>query len=156
MISRYFRRRLDEAEPLPDLVVVDGGKGQLSAALDAAQALGIAVPFIGLAKKEEEIFLPGQAESLRLSRRSPALRLLQRIRDETHRFGLAYNRKRRTERTITSALLNIPGVGPHKRRALIERFGSLAGVKSASVAEIATVPGLSTKLAERIIEQLKE
>ena len=98
--------------------------------------------------------MPGRAESLRLSRRSPSLRLLQRARDEAHRFGLAYNRQRRTTRTITSELLNIPGVGPNRRRQLLERFGSLAGVKSASVAELATVPGFSTRLAERILSHL--
>ena len=91
------------------------------------------IPMVSLAKREEEVFLPGRAESLRLSRRSPSLRLLQRARDEAHRFGLAYNRQRRTTRTITSELLNIPGVGPNRRRQLLERFGSLAGVRSASV-----------------------
>jgi excinuclease ABC subunit C len=89
-----------------------------------------------------------------LPRRSPSLRLLQRARDEAHRFGLAYNRQRRTTRTITSELLNIPGVGPNRRRRLLERFGSLAGVRSASVAELATVPGFSTRLAERILAHL--
>jgi excinuclease ABC subunit C len=156
VVSRYFRRRLDEAKPLPDLVVIDGGRGQLSAALEAARAMGVAIPFIGLAKKEEEIYLPEPAEPLRLSHRSSGLRLLQRLRDEAHRFGVAYNRKRRSDRTITSALLMIPGVGPAKRRALIERFGSLAGVRSASHAEIATVPGFSTKLAERVAERVRD
>ncbi|MFN0180115.1 MAG: excinuclease ABC subunit UvrC [Gemmatimonadales bacterium] len=157
VVTRYFRRRLDEQLPLPDLVVIDGGKGQLSAALDAARAVGVgAIPFVGLAKKEEEIFFPEQSEPLRLARRSPALRLLQRLRDETHRFGVAYNRKRRSERTITSALLEIPGIGPSRRRALIERFGSLAGVRSASLAELATIPGISSTLAHRIAEQLKD
>jgi excinuclease ABC subunit C len=80
---------------------------------------------------------------------------LQRIRDEAHRFGLAYNRKRRTQRTITSELLNIPGVGPRRRRLLLERFGSLAGVRSASISELATVPGFSTRLAERVLEHLQ-
>jgi excinuclease ABC subunit C len=110
---------------------------------------------ISLAKREEEVFLPGRSESLRLPRRSPSLRLLQRARDEAHRFGLAYNRKRRTQRTITSELLTIPGVGPRKRRQLLERFGSLAGVKSASVTELASLPGVSTRLAERILDHLK-
>ncbi|MSR02087.1 MAG: excinuclease ABC subunit UvrC [Gemmatimonadetes bacterium] len=156
VVTRYFSRRVEEQRPLPDLVVIDGGKGQLSSALDAMSALGLAaIPLIGLAKKEEEIFVPGAAESLRLSRRSTALRLLQRARDEAHRFGVTYNRKRRTDRTITSALLTIPGVGPNRRRALIERFGSLAGVKSANAAEISTLAGFSTKLAERILEHLK-
>jgi excinuclease ABC subunit C len=139
----------------PDLIVIDGGKGQLSAAREAAAAVGLAeLPMVSLAKKEEEVFFPGRPDSLRLSRRSPSLRLLQRIRDETHRFGVAYNRKRRTERTITSALLDIPGIGPSRRRVLLEHFGSLAGVKSATAAEIASLPGFSSRLAERIMAGL--
>jgi excinuclease ABC subunit C len=155
VITRYLTRRRDEGLPLPDLIVIDGGKGQLNAALDAMDKVGLGpIPMVSLAKREEEVFVPGRAESVRLSRRSPSLRLLQRARDEAHRFGLAYNRQRRTTRTITSELLNIPGVGPNRRRQLLERFGSLAGVRSASVAELATVPGLSTRLAERILSHL--
>jgi excinuclease ABC subunit C len=155
VITRYLTRRRDEGLPLPDLIVIDGGKGQLNAALDAIDKVGLGpIPMVSLAKREEEVFVPGRAESVRLSRRSPSLRLLQRARDEAHRFGLAYNRQRRTTRTITSELLNIPGVGPNRRRQLLERFGSLAGVRSASVAELATVPGLSTRLAERILSHL--
>jgi excinuclease ABC subunit C len=157
VITRYLIRRREEEKPLPDLFVIDGGKGQLAAATDAAAALGLSqVAMVSLAKKEEEIFFPGRSESLRLPRRSPSLRLLQRIRDETHRFGVAYNRKRRTARTITSALLDIPGIGAARRRVLLERFGSLAGVKSATAAEIADLPGFSTRLAERILQTLTE
>jgi len=157
VITRYLTRRRDEGLSLPDLVVIDGGKGQLSAATDAAARLGLGgIPMASLAKREEEVFLPGRSASVRLSRRSPSLRLLQRARDEAHRFGLAYNRKRRTQRTITSELLDVPGVGPNRRRLLLERFGSLAGVRSASVAELATVPGLSTRLAERILSHLNQ
>jgi excinuclease ABC subunit C len=156
VLTRYLTRRRDEQLPMPDLIVIDGGKGQLNAALETAEGLGLTgIPMVSLAKREEEVFLPGQSESLRLSRRSPSLRLLQRARDEAHRFGLAYNRKRRTQRTITSELLNIPGVGPTRRRLLLERFGSLAGVKSASVSELATVPGFSTRLAERVLSHLQ-
>jgi len=96
----------------------------------------------------------GRQEGLKLPRRAPSLRLLQRARDEAHRFGVAYSRKRRTQRTITSELLDIPGVGPLKRTRLLERFGSLAAVKTASVAEIAAVPGFSTILAERVLTTL--
>ncbi|HEX6668105.1 MAG TPA: excinuclease ABC subunit UvrC [Gemmatimonadales bacterium] len=156
VLTRYLTRRRDERLPVPELFLIDGGKGQLNAAVDAAERLGFGgLQFASLAKREEEVFLPGRSEPLRLSRRSPSLRLLQRIRDEAHRFGLAYNRKRRTQRTITSELLNIPGVGPRRRRLLLERFGSLAGVKSASVSELATVPGFSTRLAERVLEHLQ-
>ena len=157
VITRYLTRRQEEAKPLPDLIVIDGGKGQLGAAVAAAQALGgDKIPIISLAKREEEIFVPGRPESLRLSRRSPSLRLLQRLRDETHRFGVAYNRKRRTKRTITSALLDIPGVGPSRRRVLLERFGSLAGVRSATAAEITSLPGFSATLAERILTAVRQ
>ncbi len=156
VVTRYLTRRRDEELPIPDLIVIDGGKGQLNAALEAAEQLGFGgLQFASLAKREEEVFLPGRSDCFRLSRRSPSLRLLQRIRDEAHRFGLAYNRKRRTQRTITSELLNIPGVGPNRRRLLLERFGSLAGVKSASVSELAAVPGFSTRLAERVLEHLQ-
>ena len=155
VITRYLTRRRDEGTPLPDLMLIDGGKGQLGAALDAARQVGFdKLPMVSLAKREEEIFLPGRSEGLRLSRRGSSLRLLQRARDEAHRFGVAYNRKRRTQRTITSELLEIPGVGPARRRRLLERFGSLAGVRSATAQELAAVPGLSTALAERIVEHL--
>jgi excinuclease ABC subunit C len=157
VVTRYLTRRRDEGSALPDLMVIDGGKGQLSAAIGAAAALGLSqVPMVGLAKREEEVFFPDRAEPLRLSRRSPALRLLQRIRDEAHRFGVAYNRNRRTRRTITSALLEIPGVGPQRRHRLLEKFGSLAGVRSATVAEIAAVPGFSTALATRVLNMLSD
>jgi excinuclease ABC subunit C len=156
VVSRYFRRRLDQGDALPDLVVIDGGKGQLSAALEAMTSLGVNhIPLASLAKRDEEIFLPGHSDPIRLSRRSPALRLLQRARDEAHRFGVAYNRKRRSERTITSALLDIPGVGPSKRRALLTAFGSLVGVRSASPADIAALPGFSDTVAVRILDHLK-
>ena len=156
VITRYLTRRRDESLPLPDLIVIDGGKGQLGAAIEAARALDMGeVTFVSLAKKEEEVFIPGRPESLRLPRRSPSLRLLQRARDEAHRFGVAYSRKRRSERTITSELLNIKGIGAKRRRLLLERFGSLAGVKSATVSELASVEGVSTRLAERILEHLQ-
>lgn len=156
VVTRYLTRRRDESKPIPDLMVIDGGKGQLGAAVEAATALGLdQIPFIGLAKREEEVFVPGRADPLRLPRRSPSLRLLQRARDEAHRFGLAYNRVRRSARTITSALLEIPGVGAERRRRLLERFGSLAGVKSASIAEVAELPGFSTALAARVLGHLK-
>jgi excinuclease ABC subunit C len=157
VVTRYLSRRREEARPLPDLFVIDGGAGQLHAALDAARAEGVTDrPFVGLAKRDEEVFQAERTEPLRLSRRSPSLRLLQRARDEAHRFGLAYSRKRRTARVITSELLGVPGVGPGRRRALLERFGSLAGVRSATPAELAGVPGISSALAARIHQFLLE
>lgn len=156
MISRYVTRRVAEAKPLPDLFVVDGGRGQLNAAIAAVGASGVTTPFVSLAKKEEEIYLPDRAEPLRLPRRSPSLRLLQRARDEAHRVAVTFNRKRRAARTITSALLEIPGVGPSRRRALLEKFGSLAGVKSATLDEIASVEGVSKVMAARIHDFVKK
>lgn len=155
VVGRYFRRRLDEKKPLPDLVVIDGGKGQLSAADEALTALGLeTLPLVSLAKREEEVFLRGRAESLKLPRRSPALRLLQQARDESHRTAVGYNRKRRTMRTVTSELLKIPGVGPMKRRALLTAFGSLQGVKDATVEQIAALDGFSAASAQKLLHAL--
>jgi excinuclease ABC subunit C len=157
VVERYFRRRLEEEKPLPDLIVVDGGKGQLSAAHDALVALDIADrPLVSLAKREEEVFVPARSESLRLQRRSPALRLLQQARDEAHRFAVTFNRARRTSRTLTSQLLEIPGVGPKKRRALLQAFGSLEGVRQADPSAIAALPGFSLSSAERLLKALRE
>ena len=155
VVTRYFQRRRDEDRPLPDLVVVDGGKGQLSAAHAALDALGLgAMPLISLAKREEEIFLVGRSDSLRLPRRSPALRVLQQARDEAHRFAITFQRKRRTVRTVTSQLLRIPGVGESKRRQLLAAFGSLEGVRTAAPEAIAALPGFSLKSAARILATL--
>ena len=154
VVTRFLRRRTDEQKPLPDLIVIDGGKGQLGAAVMAAAATGASVPFASLAKREEEVYLPDRDEPLRLSRRSPSLKLLQRARDEAHRFAVTYSRQRRSRRTITSQLLTIPGVGPNRRRKLLERFGSVAGVRTATREEIASLPGFSRTLAERILDRL--
>lgn len=155
VVGRYFRRRVEEKRPLPDLVMVDGGKGQLSAADEALQELGLGhLPLISLAKREEEVFVRGRREPLRLPRRNPALRLLQQIRDEAHRTAITYNRKRRTMRTVTSELLRIPGVGPKKRSALLKAFGSLQGVKEATVEQIAALEGFSTASAAKLLVAL--
>src|SRR4051794_1280118 len=156
VVTRYFRRRLDEGKSLPDLVVIDGGKGQLNAAHAALEALGLgSLPLISLAKREEEVFMVGRAESLRLSRRSPALRILQQARDEAHRFAITFQRKRRAMRTVTSELLQIPGVGERKRRQLLEAFGSLEGVRTAAPEAIAALPGFSLKSAAKIQAALR-
>jgi excinuclease ABC subunit C len=155
VVTRYFTRRLDENKALPDLVVIDGGKGQLNAAHAALSLLGLAeMPLISLAKREEEIFVVGRSESLKLSRRSPALRVLQQARDEAHRFAITFQRKRRAARTITSELLRIPGVGDAKRRQLLAAFGSLQGVRDAGVDAIAALPGFGQKTAEKIVALL--
>ena len=156
VVRRYFSRRLDEGKPIPDLTVIDGGKGQLAVAHRVMRELGLGDrPLVSLAKREEEVFLVGRGDSLKLSPRAPSLRLLQRARDEAHRFAIAYNRQQRAARTITSQLLDVPGVGGHRRRMLLERFGSLAGVRTATVGEIASLPGFSQTLANRILEHLQ-
>ena len=156
VVTRYFRRRVEEKKALPDLVVVDGGKGQLSAAAEALAGLGLtSLPLISLAKREEEVFLNGKSEPLRLPRRSPALRLLQQARDEAHRTAVGYNRKRRTIRTVTSELLKIPGVGPVKRRALLTAFGSIQGVRAATPEQVAELPGWSVSAAAKMLDALK-
>jgi excinuclease ABC subunit C len=111
---------------------------------------------VSLAKRDEEIFMLGKSESLRLTRRSPALRLLQQARDEAHRTAVGYNRKRRTIRTVTSELLRIPGVGPAKRRALLTAFGSIHGVRAATPEQIAELPGWSLKAAQKLQESLRQ
>jgi excinuclease ABC subunit C len=155
VVGRYFRRRIDEGRPVPDLAVIDGGKGQLGAARDALRALGLAdVAVIALAKREEEVFVPGRREPVRLDRRHRALHMLQRIRDEAHRFAVRYNRKLRSKRTIRSDLASIPGIGPRRQTVLLRRFGSLKGVKEATRDEIARIPGFSEALASRILTYL--
>ncbi|MDG2239023.1 MAG: excinuclease ABC subunit UvrC [Longimicrobiales bacterium] len=154
-VQRYFRRRRDEEKPLPDLAVVDGGKGQLSAAVGALASLGLGdVAVIALAKREEEVFMPGSSDPILLDRRNRALHLLQRIRDEAHRFAVRYNRKLRKKHTIRSDLGEIPGIGPQRQRTLLRRFGSLKGVKEATKEEISRVPGFSQALASRILTYL--
>jgi excinuclease ABC subunit C len=156
VVTRFVSRRKEEDKPLPDLMVIDGGKGQLSAAHQALTEQGLEqLPLASLAKRDEEIFLVGRTKSLRLAARAPSLKLLQRARDEAHRFAVAYSRKRRAARTVTSELLNIPGVGEKRRRLLLERFGSLAGVRTATPEEIAALPGFSLKLADRILANVR-
>jgi len=157
VVGRYFRRRLDEQKPVPDLVVIDGGKGQLNAAHEALEALGMGEqPLISLAKREEEVFVVGRGEPLRISRRSPALRMLQQARDEAHRFAVTFQRKRRAVRTVTSALLTIPGVGPVKRRQLLQEFGSIQGVRDATPERIAELPGWTVASAQKLLAALEQ
>jgi len=155
VVRRYFERRLNDEKPLPDLIVVDGGKGQLSAAHAALAGVGLADrPLISLAKRDEEVFIWGREEPLKLSRRSPGLRLLQQARDEAHRFAVTYNRKRRTMRTVTSELLKVPGIGPVKRRQLLKEFGSVQGVRDAGEEAIAKLPGFNADRARKLLESL--
>jgi excinuclease ABC subunit C len=155
VVRRYFERRVNDEKPLPDLIVIDGGKGQLSAAHAALAGLGLADrPLISLAKRDEEVFIWGREESLRLSRRSPGLRLLQQARDEAHRFAVTYNRKRRSMRTVTSELLKVPGIGPVKRRQLLREFGSIQGVRDAGEEAIAKLPGFNAERARKLLQSL--
>jgi excinuclease ABC subunit C len=155
VVRRYFERRTRDEKSLPDLIVIDGGKGQLSAAQAALAAIGIADrPLISLAKRDEEIYVWGRVDPVRLSRRSPALRLLQQARDEAHRFAVTYNRKRRSMRTVTSELLKVPGIGPVKRRRLLQEFGSVQGVRDAGEEAIAKLPGFNVERAKKLLESL--
>ena len=155
VVSRYFRRRTEEEKPLPDLVLIDGGKGQLSAAVGALGEIGMTdVALAALAKREEVVFVPGRSEPIRLEKRDRALHVLQRIRDEAHRFAVSYNRKLRRKRTLRSELASIPGIGPNRQRLLLQRFGSLRGVRDASAGDISRIPGFSQTLAVRILTYL--
>ena len=140
---------------LPDLLIVDGGKGQLSAAREVMSALGVeAIPAIGLAKREEEVFLPERSAPLLLPRDSQALYLLQRIRDEAHRFAITYHRQVRAKQSAQSLLDEVPGIGPKRRKALLRRFGSVEGMRGASVDELAAVEGMTRKAAETLAAHL--
>ncbi len=141
-VSRAYRRRLDEEQDLPDLILIDGGRGQLNAALGALAVLGVEeIPVVSLAKREEEVYLPDRSEPLRLSRHDAALRLLQEIRDEAHRFAVSRHRRRRSARVLHTRFDEIPGVGPKRRRRLVERFGSWAGFSRATESELREVLG---------------
>ena len=136
---------------VPDLVIVDGGKGQLSAAVGALGELGITdLPLAGLAKRFEELHVPGRAAPIVLPRRSQALYLVQRIRDEAHRFAITYHRDVRGKRALRSELDDIAGIGPGRKRALLKRFGSVRRIREASVEEVAATPGISQDLAARL------
>jgi excinuclease ABC subunit C len=156
VITRRFRRALEEQTPLPDLVLVDGGKGQLNAALAALEDLGLEdkQPIIGLAKKFEHIFLPGESDPIILSNRDAVLHLIQRIRDEAHRFAVAYHRKLREKKTTMSVLDYIPDIGPKRKQSLIQHFGSIDRIREASIDELRSVRGITQKIAEDIHKHL--
>ena len=140
---------------MPNLVIIDGGKGQLGAALAVLEELGVTeVPTIGLAKEREEIFTPGCSEPLLLPRTSQALYLVQRIRDEAHRFALMYHQKIRQKKGMRSLLDDVPGIGPRRKAALLKRFGSVQAIRDASIDDIAAVPGMTSSAARRLKELL--
>jgi len=141
-VTRRYRRRISEGGVLPELVLIDGGPGQLGAAVRALTAVGLPMlPVMALAKREEEIFLQGASAPIRLDRSSPALQLLQRIRDEAHRFAISHHRGKRTRRTLRTALTEIPGIGATTAKKLLLAFGSIDGVRAATEAAIVGVAG---------------
>ncbi len=145
VVGRRYKRLLEEGKDLPDLVLIDGGKGQLGAAAEALDELGLGdQPVASLAKQEELIFLRGREVPISLPRAGPVLQLVQRVRDEAHRFAVGFHRKARSMRTLRSELDDIPGIGPTKRRALLSRFGSVRGVRGASEMELAAAVGKAT------------
>jgi len=147
-VGRRYRRLQEEGGALPDLVLVDGGAGQLHAGLAALDALGIRkLPVIGLAKQKEEIYHQGSAEPLQLERNSPALHLIQRLRDEAHRFAHTYHQKLRQRRIQESVLDEFRGLGEKRKQALLQRFGSVQRLRQATVEEIASVPGIGGRIA---------
>jgi excinuclease ABC subunit C len=158
VLLRRFRRARSGDErfaALPDLLIVDGGRPQLSAALSALDEAGVAVPVVALAKREEEVFVPGWDEPVRLPDASPGLMLLKRVRDEAHRFAIEHHRAVRGTRAVASQLDAISGVGPSRKKALLAHFGSLKRLKAASVEEIAQVPGIGRATAARVLEALR-
>ncbi len=155
---KRFRAEYPRAESAwtasPDLILIDGGRGHLDAALEVMQELGVSLPVASLAKDKEEVFLPQLSEAIVLPRSSPALYLLQRVRDEAHRFALGYHQRLRRQESLSSALDAVLGIGPKKKKALLMRFGSVRGIKVAPLEEVAAVVGMTRILAERVKEQL--
>lgn len=159
VLDRRFRRALPDQEkpwPLPDLILVDGGAEQLAFALRARDALGFAVPVFGLAERMEEIYVPEEKEPILLDRHSPALHLIQRIRDEAHRFAITRHRSLRDKAGIRSRLEEVPGIGPARRRALLAAFRSIRGIGEQSVEALAAVKGMNREAARRLYDALHE
>lgn len=172
VVSRRYARATTDSADLPDLIVIDGGKGQLGAACDALEKLGLLgrIPVAGLAKarvlpssrgtsvvqhSEERVFLPGRKNPVVLNRANPALFLLMRIRDEAHRFGVTFHRHRRGKSAFLTGIEGIPGLGPTRRKTLIKHFGSVVRLRAASLDEIAAVPGIPRKVAEELTDFLR-
>ncbi len=153
VISRRLRRVKEEASPLPDLILVDGGKGQLTAGLSALRDNGTPRQAVAaLAKRLDEVFIPGRADSIMISRTSPALRLIQRIRDEAHRFAINYHRKLRGKRVLQSALDSLKGIGTRRKETLLQKFGSVDGVRAAPLQQLEEAIG--KRAAQALFNQL--
>ena len=156
-LIRRYKKSLDGQEPLPQLILIDGGPVQLAFAIEALNELGITdIPIIALAKEFEEVYLPGKKEPVRLDRSDHALRLLQYVRDEAHRYAITSHRRKRGKSFSRSKLEEVPGIGRAKAAQLITRFGSARAILDAPKSELASTPGIGKALAERIIEKLKE
>jgi excinuclease ABC subunit C len=157
MMGEVVARRLAHAgdDPLPDIILIDGGKGQLAAASDSVKRAGQTVPVVALAKRVEELFVPGSEEPVPIPANSPAKLLLMRIRDEAHRFAVGYHRNLRAKGQTRSALDGIPGLGEKKASALLRRFSSVAGIRAASEDELRQVEGIGPRLAQRIKQALQ-
>jgi len=156
VLTRRFARALEQGTPLPDLVLIDGGRGQLNVGLKVLQDLGLDyLPVIALAKQQEEVYIGESLHPLVLDPTSPALHTLQKIRDEAHRFAITYHKKLRAKRTLQSVLDTIPGVGPTIRTSLLKTLGSARRIRESSVAELAAVPKVTPKLAQRIYEHFR-
>ena len=166
MLQEVLRRRFKRADQpaaaaqgeswtmRPDLVIVDGGKGQINAAQAVLYEVGIDIPVISIAKEREEIFIPGQSDPVALPPTTSASQMIQRIRDEAHRFAISYHTRLRTRTSMASALDEVPGIGPKRKRALLRQFGTLKGIKEASAEAIAAAASVSRELAEKIRESL--
>jgi excinuclease ABC subunit C len=142
VVRRRYQKVMADGGPFPDLILIDGGRGQLSAAYAALEEIGLGnLVAAGIAKKEEVLFTRDRAEPIVLAENDPALLLIQRIRDEAHRFAVTFHRKARAMRDMRSELDRVPGIGPRRRRALLTAFGSLAGVRRATREELESVIG---------------
>jgi excinuclease ABC subunit C len=156
-VARRYTRVLNEELERPDLILIDGGKGQLSAALGVLTALGMGeVPVIGLAKKKEEIFVPGREDSIQLDEASPSLRILEAVRNECHRFATTLNKKKRAKRVALTLLESVPGVGQARSRRLLQAFGSMEAMLAASVDDIQKKAGLPRETAAMLLARLAE
>lgn len=163
MIQETLRRRFKRSLTgegtwaiIPDLVLIDGGRGQLNAALEVRRDLELdSIPMVSLAKENEEVFIPGDPQPVYIAKDSPALHILQRARDEAHRFAISYHRKLRHKEAITSALDNIPGIGPRRKKALLKKFGSIEAIKEASLEELNQTEGITLALAQKVKEYLR-
>ena len=155
VVGRRYSRLLNEKAAMPDLIVIDGGKGQLSSAYEVLSELGLSnIPVIGLAKRLEEVFVIGSLDALILPRSSSSLRLLQQVRDEAHRFAITFHRSLRDKRTLQTELTEISGIGKRTAAKLLERFGSVYGVSQASEPELVTAVGL--KAMKQVIQYFRE